>query len=407
MSCESASLRACLLALLLGLMALAFLASCGGGGQEGTLTVSPVGAVQDAIAFVGRETESLPAVYVVSAEGGKQRRITREDDDEAHFWPSWSPDGRQLAFIAWPRPPRATAVPQAGETPTPGTAEPATPAAEDMRARRLVAVNVDGGDERTLADTVLFYSSTSTFRWSPDGSRIVYMTVVDVNEQPLRSLLQVVDVATGGQIAFTEQRLGYLPAWSPDGTQIAFGAYVGEPDESGQQESEIFVMDSDGSNLRQLASRPGPDLSPAWSPDGKRIAWWGAEPGGKGNLLFLVDIETGEMTSLGKGADPVWSPDSRHSAFVQEQEPPPGLVRTRPDVDILTIDVETGEQINLTSNPAHDLWPTWSPDGRQIAFVSDRDSPLGEIYLMNADGSDVRRLTENQMAELMLAWSPP
>jgi Tol biopolymer transport system component len=402
---QSASARSRLLPVFLGLAALIVLVSCGGGGQEVALTVLPGGVVQHAITFVGMEAGSLPAVYVVSIEGGKPLRIA-QDEDKNHYWPSWSPDGRQLAFIAWLAPQQLTATPQAGETATPAATETATAAPEDMRARWLMVANTDGTGERTLADTLLLNSGTPTFRWSPDGTRIIYMTVADVNEEPLQSLLRVVDVTSGQEIPLTEERLGFLPAWSPDGTRIVFGAYTDELDSSGQQETELFVMDSDGSNLRQLASRPGPDLAPVWSSDGKRIAWWGAEPGGQGNSVFIVDVETGEMTALGEGANPVWSPDGRHIAFVQEQKPPPGLLRTRPDIDILTIDVETGERINVTSNPAHDLWPTWSPDGRQIAFVSDRDNSLGEIYLVNADGSDVRRLTENKIAELMLTWSP-
>jgi len=61
----------------------------------------------------------------------------------------------------------------------------------------------------------------------------------------------------------------------------------------------------------------------------------------------------------------------------------------------------------LTQDPSADLWPVWSPDGQRIAFVSERDNSSSEIYLMSADGSDVRRLTDNDLSEAMLAWTPP
>lgn len=391
-----ASLALRLLTTFLGLATLAALAACGDG-QEETATVPAGGIPGPSIAFVGRDPGSSPAIYVLSAEGGEPIRISRDDEDII-MWLGWSPDGQRLAFIAWSGPSETTVA-------TPGAGEAATPTAEDLRARRLVVINADGSDQRTLADSLIWHSSTPPFRWSPDSSRIIYTAIRDVNEQPLQAVLRVVDVTTGSDVPLAEERPGFLAAWSPDGSQIAFGAYVDAPDESGSQESELFVMDSDGTNVRQLASRPGPDIGPVWSPDGARIAWWGPQPEGGGNSLFMVDVASGEITVLGEGSEPVWLPDSKHIGFPQEQELP-GVIQTPPDVDIMLMNVETGEQTNLTSNRAPDIWPAWSPDGEQIAFVSTRDGPEGEIYLMNADGSDVRRLTENGMVELMLTWRP-
>jgi Tol biopolymer transport system component len=74
------------------------------------------------------------------------------------------------------------------------------------------------------------------------------------------------------------------------------------------------------------------------------------------------------------------------------------------NIEIFVLDVETGERANLTNHPARDVWPAWSPDGSTIAFVSERDNPKGDIYLMDADGSNLRRLTESDLTELMLAW---
>ena len=393
------------LATLLSLAALAALAACGGGG--GTPAIPAVG-----IAFVATEAGSLPTIYVVSTEGGEPVRIPQEED-EVRAWPTWSSDGEHLAFIAWPNPletvtPEAaeTSTPQAEETTTPATEETATPVVQDVEARELVVANADGSEPRVVARAIFLRSYEPTFRWSPDASRIVYQTPADVGDESPRSSLRLVGVASGRDIPLAEERLGFFPAWSPDGTEIAFAAYVGEPDESGQQEDDLFVMDSDGNNLRLLASRPGVDMAPVWSPDGKHVAWWGVEPGEQDTLLFMVNVDSGEVTALGKGAYPAWSPDGKHIAFMYQEEPPPGVMPLQPDVEIYLIDIDTGERTNLTNNPGGDLWPTWSPDGTEIAFISSRENFLGEIYVMNADGSNVRRLTENNMAERMFGWKP-
>jgi TolB protein len=119
----------------------------------------------------------------------------------------------------------------------------------------------------------------------------------------------------------------------------------------------------------------------------------------------MIDVLSGEVTELGDGADPVWSPDGQHIAFTLQPQPAEGTLQVRPNVDIWVMDIETGARTQLTQDPGADLWPVWSPDGQSIAFVSERDNANGEVYVMNADGSGVRRLTDNDLSEAMLAWT--
>jgi len=349
----------------------------------------------EAIAFVASETGSSPDIYMINADGSGFGRVTESEDID--WWPTWSPDGGQLAFFSW-RAPEAT--PEA----TPEAEEPPTLTPEELALRRLVVRDLDSDEETTVADSLPLQTYPGLFSWSSEGKHIVYMAIADPTQIPVRARIQSVDVATGMQTVLAEDQLGFHPAWSPDGTKIAFVGWIGEPDESGQQESELFVMDRDGSNLQQLASRPGPDLSPRWSPDGRRIAWSGYGPEDEPSRLFMVDVESGELTELGLGSDPIWSPDGSRLLFVQEEQKP-GVITFKPNSEVFVLDVETGEQLNLTNNIVPEYWPTWSPDGSRIAFVSERDSPRGDIYVMNADGSDVKRLTDNDLRESMLAWS--
>lgn len=386
--------------LVVAVLGLAAALTCIGQGEP-----KPPPVPGETIAFTAAEPASPPYVYLVRADGKDLRRLTKSDAIELS--PVWSPDSQRLAYFSYLPPQRPTAeaatpTPQA-ETVTP-TPEPLTP--EDLAQRRLILRDLSSAEEKVLADSLPFQANFVSLSWSPDGTAIVYTAITDPSQRPLRASLRVVDVASGRQTAPAGDVQGFLPVWSPDGSKIAFMAYVGEPDESGQQESEPFVMDANGGNIRQLATRLGVDFSLAWSPDGRRIAWWGQDPASRTNHLFLTDVDGGEFKDLGTGSNPVWSPDGRRIAFLEEEAPPPGVFLLRPGVDIFVLDVETGERTNLTPDSGRERWPTWSPDGQQIAFVSERDNRNGEIYVMNADGSDVRRLTDNDLREGMLAWSP-
>jgi TolB protein len=386
------------LVLVLAFVAAVVAVGCSGGNGEdagakppGSATVGPGGG----IAFIGKSPHKAATdVYLVDADRGDVQQLT--DTDEADWWPVWSRDRQRLGYVT---------------APLPQTGGEGTPIPEDAAQRQLVVVNADGSDPQRIGGFVLLQAYSSGFSWSPDAGQIVYMTS-DPAEEPATSRLRLVNVADSSEVTLPEERLGYLPAWSPDGTQIVFGAFVGDPDESGNRESELFLMNSDGSNVRQLTDRPGPDVDPAWSPDGSRIAWWGQDPQTESsqtrpNRIYMVDVQSGEVTELGEGADPVWSPDGQHIAFILQQQPEGGTFQAVPNADIWVIDIETGARSQLTQDPSADLWPVWSPDGQRIAFVSERDNSNSEIYVMSADGSDVRRLTDNDLSEAMLAWTPP
>lgn len=384
-------------------LALAFVlslaaAGCGGGNGDGDATASPAGSATVGsggdIAFIGKSPQKdATDVYLVDADSGKLQQLTDTDDTE--WWPVWSRDRQRLGWVT---------------APLPETGDEGTPIPVDAAQRQLVVTNADGSDPQRIGSSVLLQTYSGGFSWSPDASQIVYMTS-EPAEQSTTSKLHLVNVADGSEVALPEERLGYLPTWSPDGTQIVYGAFVGDPDESGNRESELFLMNSDGSNVRQLTHRPGPDVDPAWSPDSTRIAWWGQDPQTEGsqtqpNRLYMVDVASDEVTELGEGADPAWSPDGQHIAFILQQQPEEGTFQTDANADIWVMDIETGARNPLAQDPSADLWPVWSPDGQRIAFVSERDNSSGEVYVMSADGSDARRLTDNDLSEAMLAWMP-
>jgi Tol biopolymer transport system component len=177
------------------------------------------------------------------------------------------------------------------------------------------------------------------------------------------------------------------PAWSPDGTRIAFSRHTG-------RRFQIFVMNADGSDPRQLTEGDSAAYDAAWSPEGTRIAFTRC----RGSCdIFLMNADGSEERRLTYGEHPgdqtpTWSPDGRRIAFADLN-------------GLFVIDAGGGEWQRLTDGPADDASPAWSPLGPQIAFQGSRGLFHGDIYVVNTDGTGLATVTESLPLDSSPSWS--
>ncbi len=305
-----------------------------------------------------------------------------------------------------------------GQPPTDGGAwqptslELALISARDGSIRTLLSSRGEVSGDRIL----------STPSWSPDGSTLAFWRVPDRARADPPGLYTI-DAEGGPPKLLLETELSIQDlAWSPDGTRVAF---VGlEPTDGTELDwpTAIYTVAADGSGPVARLPIEGPIRDLAWSPDGSLLAITRLAPGGEGGLqarlitedIYLVDPVDGSITRLtddGRSSDPAWSPDGRQIAFTSSGETPlPGL---------FVMNADGSGRRRLTFPDGADASPTWSPDGRWIAVARSTLSPSGasgpiggsscQVVLVAADGSGERVLVDGPIdgaCATELAWRP-
>jgi len=292
--------------LIVGLSALTALA----GGQQAAHVAAAADSITEKIVFVSSRIGGQHDIYTMNPDGSNQKRLTTSSAHDIE--PEWSPDGTKILFASM----------KAGGW-----------------VYQIFVMNDDGSDQRQLTHTV-DHSMDPT--WSPDGTRFAFV---------INGRISIKDFVNGGSVPFDIPNSGSdsQPTWAPGGDRIAFvrGERVGS-----KWTTDIWVVNTDGTNLRNLTSNPSVDYDPQWSPDGSKIVY----------TRRLADYNS----------------------------------------EIFVINADGTDQTRLTNSPIpySDSSPSWSPDGSKILFTSYRSEGEdaygnGEIYRMDVDGGNVTNVSSS------------
>jgi Tol biopolymer transport system component len=236
------------------------------------------------------------------------------------------------------------------------------------------------GGSRSTGDDIAFVSSR-------DGDYAVFGMAADGTEQG-RLTDERGDVSVAGGVEFQTD-----PAWSPDGKQIAFA--------SGREGSfDLYVMSADGSGTTRLTSTGANDRGPTWSPDGSRIAFARSSDGGRVWVMNADGTDARRLTAdLAEEGEPAWSPDGRWIAYTHRA--------SGSDVREIWVSRPDGTARRpVTTLGVKSYAPAWAPDSLRLAFSADRDAALYDIFTVGVDGGDVRRLVRSRVDAFEPAWSP-
>ena len=355
--------------LLAVVLAISLLAACGGAGGSDKLVV-----------YVS-ETAGNPDVYTVDVESGETERLASGPDSQ--FSPAWSPDRDRIAYVVQQAPPARTS---GGDASVGGN-------------RDVFVMRVDGrGPEvRISPEDGSSGGNQGSPRWNSEADRLAYVSEADgqadvfvagfMEDETEQVLTSRVTTSETGEM---------LGDWSPDGQWLVFSR------EGGRDTQGLWIRNPDGVNQVRLTE--GADSDPVWSSDGDVIAFVRDDLGNSD--IYLVKPENGEewrgeiieerwLHSDQEEHSPAWAPDGDTLAFVTTRDG---------NAEIYTANVnEDAQPLRLTINESADTEPVWSPDGDRIAFVSDLFGET-EILVMDSDGTNQRRLTNNEVRDHSPDW---
>ena len=251
---------------------------------------------------------------------------------------------------------------------------------EKRNAKEVWVADYDGANEQRITNSRDLNVNPS---WANDGNAIAYSAY----RRGLPPEILVSFIRTGVLQNITKGGVrdgAYLPAFSPDGKRIAFAATA-----EGANAQDIFVMNVDGTNRRRITTHPDADTTPQWSPSGAEIVFT-SDRTGKAQLYIKNADGTGAERRLpipdGEADRATWAPLPYNEIAY--------TARTGPGYDIKVHEIATGQTRQLTFGEGSNEGPAYSPSGRHLAFTSTR-SGLIQVFTIGRDGNGLRQVTRS------------
>lgn len=255
-------------------------------------------------------------------------------------------------------------------------------------------VNGEGWPCRTLITVSQEWNITAIFCMNKDHHEIL-TPIMDAMIDSFELYPPTIEHPEPTPTAIPVMANNWFPSWAPDGLSIIYSSDL-------HGNNEIFTLDLASKNSTRLTNNTYNDVSPAWSPNGHDLAFVSQRNSATNFDIYIMSKEGSETRMLpdntaNSTAYPRWSPDGSKIVFT--------TMTGDSSADIYTINADGSNLTNLTNNDFLDVQPCWSPDGSKIAFASDRDGDA-EIYIMDLNTQKVTRITSSELNDYDPDWSP-